>query len=294
MLKRQWHTIGIMNRLDSAARTRVISCLLEGCSIRATVRMAGVAKKTVMRLLVEAGEVCAAYQDGVIRNLSTRRVQVDELWGFNYCKRKNVTPEIAAKVPQAGDVWLWVALDADSKLVLSWRLGYRGAATAYPFMQDVASRLRQRVQLTSDGHKVYLDAVEVAFGMDIDYAMLQKIYGADPEPERRYSPAKILSTQLEVIKGDPNPKHISTSYVERQNWTVRTTMRRYTRLSNGFSRKIENHAAAVALNYFAYNFIRIHRTLRMTPAMAAGVTDHLLDVSDIVRLLEESESKKAA
>ena len=283
-----------MNRLNAATRTAVISCLLEGCSIRATVRMTGVSKKTVMRLLGEAGTVCARYQDELFRNLSTRRVQVDELWGFNYCKRKNVTPEIAAKVPGAGDIWLWVAIDADSKLVLSYRLGDRGAGTAYEFMQDVAARLRHRIQLTSDGHRVYLDAVESAFGMDIDYAMLQKVYGEDPQPEKRYSPAKILSTQLEVIKGDPDPKHISTSYVERQNWTVRTNMRRYTRLSNGFSRKLENHEAAVALNYFAYNFIKIHRTLRVTPAMAAKVTDRLFDVSDIVALLEASEGKKAA
>lgn len=283
-----------MNRLNASTRTQVIACLLEGCSIRATVRMTGTSKKAVMRLLCEAGTVCAEYQGEAFRNLSTRRVQVDELWGFNYCKRKNVTPEIAAKVPGAGDIWLWVAMDADSKLVLSYRLGDRGAGTAYDFMQDVADRLRQRIQLTSDGHRVYLDAVESAFGMDIDYAMLQKVYGEDPQPEKRYSPAKILSTQLEVIKGDPDPKHISTSYVERQNWTVRTNMRRYTRLSNGFSRKIENHMAAVALNYFAYNFIKIHRTLRVTPAMAAGVTTRLWEVSDLVALLEASESKKAA
>lgn len=232
-----------MNRLDSTTRTQVISCLLEGCSIRATVRVTGVAKKTVMRLLVEAGEVCAAYQDAAFRELRSRRMQVDELWGFNYCKRKNVTSEIAAKVPGAGDVWLWVALDADSKLVLSHRLGDRGAGTAHEFMQDVAARLRNRIQLTSDGHRVYLDAVEDAFGADVDYAMLQKVYGEDPQPEKRYSPAKILSSTTEVIKGDPDPRHVSTSYVERQNWTVRTNMRRYTRLSNGFSRKIQNHAA---------------------------------------------------
>ena len=256
--------------------------------------MTSVAKKTVMRLLVEVGEVCAAYPDATFRGLSSRRVQVDEMWGFNYCKRKNVTAEIAAKVQGAGDVWLWVALDADSKLVLSHRLGDRGAGTAREFMQDVASRLRRRIQLTSDGHRVYFDAVEGAFGADVDYGMLQKVFGEDPQPERRYSPAKIVATELEVIKGDPDPKHIWTSYVERQNWTVCTNMRRYTRLSNGFSRKIQNHAAAVALNYFAYNFIRIHRTLRVSPAMAAGVTDRLWNVADLVALLEEVESKKAA
>jgi IS1 family transposase len=219
---------------------------------------------------------------------------MDELWSWIVCKKKNLTPEIAAKHPGAGDVWLWSALDADSKLMISWRVGQRDLATAYDFTHDLAGRLRNRVQLTTDGFRVYLEAVESAFGMDIDYAVLQKVYGADPQAEKRYSPAKIVSTQLEVIKGNPNPKHISTSYVERQNWTTRTTMRRYTRLSNGFSRKLQNHEAAVALNYFAYNFIKIHRTLRVSPAMAAGVTTRLWEVSDLVALLAEAEAGKKA
>jgi IS1 family transposase len=283
-----------MNRLKNDTRAQVISCLIEGCSIRSTVRVTGVSKKAVMRLLVEVGTVAAQYQDEALRNLSTKRLQLDELWGWIYCKRKNVTAEIAAKNPHAGDVWLWTALDADSKLMVSWCVGPRDLATAYDFTHDLADRLRNRVQLTTDGFRVYLEAVENAFGMDIDYAVLQKVYGADQQDDKRYSPAKIVSTQLEVIKGNPNPKHISTSYVERQNWTTRTTMRRYTRLSNGFSRKLQNHEAAVALNYFAYNFIKIHRTLRVTPAMAAGVTSRLWEVADLVALLEAAESKKAA
>ena len=242
-----------------------------------------------LRLLVEVGEACAAYHDEHVRGLASRRIQVDEVWTFNYCKKRNVTAEIAEKHPDAGDVWLWCGIDADSKLVASWRVGQRDLGTAYDFMHDLAGRLKSRVQLTSDGFRAYLEAVESAFNLDVDYAMLQKIYGADPNPEKRYSPAKILSSTTEVIQGNPDPRHISTSYVERLNWSVRTSCRRYTRLSNGFSRKLRNHEAAVALNYFAYNFVRIHRTLRVTPAMAAGVTDRLWDVSDIVAVLEAAE-----
>ena len=294
MLKRLKYYSYIMNRLNTQTRTRVISCLVEGCSIRSTVRITGVSKKTVTRLLVEAGTVAAEYQDRVLRNLRTRRVQVDELWGFNYCKAKNVTPEIASKVPGAGDIWLWVAIDADTKLVASWLLGSRDAYCAELFVRDLASRLSNRVQLTSDGYRPYLEAVEGAFGGEIDYAMLVKLYGVEQDNEKRYSPATCIGTAPKAVTGRPDPVHVSTSFIERHNWTVRTNMRRYTRLSNGFSRKIENHEAAVALNYFAYNFIKIHRTLRVTPAMAAGVTTRLWEVSDLVGLLEESESKKAA
>lgn len=284
-----------MNKLTHQERTQVVSCLIEGCSIRATVRMTGVAKKTVMRVLREVGEVCQQYQDLVFRSLRCRRIQLDELWGFNYCKQKNLTPEIVDRVPGAGDVWLWIAIDAETKLVPAWKLGDRDARTAIEFVQDLAERLSNRVQLTTDGHRAYLEAVESAFGSEVDYAMLVKMYGADPhEDEKRYSPAQCTGVQLAVVTGRPDPKHISTSYVERQNWSVRTAMRRYTRLSNGFSRKIENHASAVALNYFAYNFIKIHRTLRMTPAMAAGVTDRLWAVSDLVSLWESGEAKRAA
>jgi IS1 family transposase len=284
-----------MNKLTRDQRIQAVNCLIEGCSIRATVRMTGIAKKTVMRLLCEVGGVCESYQDRVLRNLSCRRVQLDELWGFNYCKAKNVTPEIAEKVPGAGDVWLWVAIDADTKLVPCWRLGDRYARTAFEFAHDLAQRLTNRVQLTTDGHRVYLAAIESAFGSHVDYAMLVKMYGADPrESETRYSAASCIGTQLAVISGRPDPEHISTSYVERQDWSVRTAMRRYTRLSNGFSRKIENHAAAVALNYFAYNFIKIHRTLRTSPAMAAGVSAKLWSVADLVDLWEAEEKAKRA
>ena len=286
-----------MRRLDSKQRAQVISCLIEGCSIRSTVRMTGVAKKTVMRVLVEVGAVCADYQDRVFRNLPTRRLQVDEMWAWIYCKQKNRTEEIAKKHPDAGDVWLWVAIDADTKLVPSWMLGQRDLATATAFVSDLASRLSNRVQITSDGHRPYVEAIETVFGTEVDYSILQKIYGSPLENDTRYSPAKCIGIDVRHVSGNPNPKHISTSYVERQNWAVRTAMRRCTRLSNGFSRKLGNHAAATALNYFAYNFIQIHSTLRTSPAMAARVTDRLWGVDDLVRLWEtyehETETRSA-
>lgn len=246
-----------------------------------------------MRLLLEVGEVCADYQDKMFRNLRPRRWQLDEIWGWIYCKDKNRAPAIAAKHPEAGDVWLWVAFDADTKLVPSWMLGDRSLKTASRFVADLASRVRGRVQLTTDGHRAYLEAIEGAFGDDVDYAILNKVYGFPTHPETRYSPPECVGVQLSVVTGNPDPKHISTSFVERQNWTTRTNMRRYTRLSNGFSRKFENHAAAVALNYFAYNFIKIHRSLKMTPAMAAGVTTRLWEVSDLVAIWETYERGEA-
>ena len=280
-----------MNKLNPQARAQVISCLIEGCSIRSTVRITGVSKKCVMRLLVEVGEVCARHQDRVFRNLQCRRLQLDELWTFLYCKDKNVTPEIYAKNPNAGDIWLWTAIDADTKLVPPFVLGNRDARSAKAFIDDLAPRLAKRVQVTSDGLKCYVEAIEGAFGCEVDYAMLVKVYGAPRETEARYSPAECIGCQRQVITSDPNRKHISTSYVERQNWTVRTNIRRYTRLSNGFSRKITNHFAAVALNYFAYNFIKIHSTLRVSPAMAAGVTDRLWSVDGLVALWESEERR---
>ncbi len=284
-----------MNKLDSKTRANVISCLIEGCSIRSTVRITGVAKKTVMRLLFEVGMVCADYQDRVFRGLKCRRLQLDELWAFVYCKEKNVTPQVAAKNPAAGDIWLWAAIDAETKLVPSFMLGNRDAQTAKFFVDDLASRLAGRVQVTSDGLKCYVEAIEGAFGANVDYAMLVKMYESTQE-DTRYSPAKCAACESKRVMGNPDPKHISTSFVERHNCTLRTNLRRYTRLSNGFSRKIENHFAAVALNYFAYNFIQIHRTLRTTPAMAAGVTDRLWSVDDLVALWESEErrSEKAA
>lgn len=284
-----------MNKLTSTTRSQVISCLIEGWSIRATARITGVAKKTVMRLLREVGGVCASCQDQVFRKLKCRRLQLDELWTFLYCKDKNVTREIYAKNPDAGDIWLWTAIDADTKLVPSFLLGNRDARSARAFIDDLAPRLAKRVQVTTDGLKCYLEAIEGAFGCEVDYAMLVKIYGSTQE-ETRYSPAECIGCERKAVSGSPDPRHISTSFVERQNWTVRTKMRRYTRLSNGFSRKIENHFAAVALNYFAYNFIKIHSTLRVSPAMAAGVTDRLWSVEDLVPMWEakEAEGKRAA
>jgi len=268
--------------------------MLDKPPIRSTVRMTGVSKKAVTRLLVEAGVVAAEYQDRVMRNLTCRRLQIDELWTFNYCKAKQVTPEIATKVPGAGSVWLWVAIDADTKLIPCAMVGGRNAGEARDFIADLASRLKYRVQVTTDAHRPYVQAVENAFGSQVDYAQLIKLYGEETEYERRYSPPKCIGAIPKVITGNPDPAHISTSFVERQNWPIRGTMRRYTRLSNGFSRKIENHMAAVALNYFSYNFIKIHTSLRTTPAMAAGVVDRLFDVSDLVNLLIESEREKAA
>jgi IS1 family transposase len=278
-----------MNRLDSKARTQVISALLEGCSIRSTVRMTGVSKKTVMRLLVEAGKVAADYQDRLFRNLDCKRLELDELWAFIAAKQKNVTAEMAAKNPAAGDVWLWVAIDADTKLVPSWTLGNRDLTTAYAFVDDLASRLKNRVQITTDGHRPYIEAIDRAFSGFVDYSILQKIYGKPGENDTRYSPAQCIGIETRRVCGNPNLRHASTSYVERQNLSVRMCLRRYTRLTNAFSRKLENHAAAVALYYFSYNLIKIHGTLRCSPAMAAGVVNHLYEVSDLVALLEATE-----
>ena len=283
-----------MNRLTSDQRAKVISCLIEGSSVRSTVRMTGVAKKTVLRVLVEVGAVCSDYQDRVMRNLKSERVQIDEMWQFVYCKERHVTPSIASKNPGAGDAWLWAAIDADTKLAITWLVGERTPEAARDFVEDLAGRLASRIQLTSDGLKLYVKAVDRAFGGDVDYAMLVKIYGKPEGEEKRYSPAVCIGCETHVITGTPEAKHINTSYVERHNLSVRMTNRRFTRLTNGFSKKIENHAASVALGYFAYNFIKIHSTLRTTPAMAAGVTNRLWDVMDLVTLWEATERQAAA
>ncbi len=282
-----------MNRLTTDKRVAVISALVEGCSVRSTSRLTGVAKGTILRLLADVGRACAAYQDAAIRNVSAHRVQIDEIWSFVGCKQKNVTPKIAAETPRAGDVWTFVAIEAQSKLVLSWLVGRRDAGCATEFLQNVAGRLSNRIQLTTDGHKMYLSAVEDAFGGDIDYAMLQKLYGSDPAGEKRYSPAQCFGCFSETIVGAPDPKHVSTSYIERQNLTMRMNMRRFTRLTNAFSKKIENHAHAVALFYMHYNFCRIHQTLRVTPAMEAGLTTHVWSIRDIVELTDPALLKAA-
>jgi IS1 family transposase len=272
-----------MNRLSTAQRVAVVKALVEGCSIRATVRLTGVAKNTITKLLVELGEACSAYQHTALVNLPCKRVQADEIWSFVGAKDVNVT---ADREGFAGSVWTWTAICADTKLCVSYLVSDRSPASAYEFMMDVASRLKNRVQLSTDGHRPYLEAVETAFGGQIDYAQIVKVYGADPEGERRYSPAICLSCDVRVIAGSPDPKHISTSYVERQNLTMRMSMRRFTRLTNAFSKKVENHAAAVALYFMFYNFARVHQTLRVTPAMEAGLADHVWTIEEIVRLLD--------
>ena len=273
-----------MNKLTPARRTQVIAALVEGNSINATVRMTGVAKNTILKLLADIGEACAAYMDKAMRNLPCRRVQVDEIWSFCHAKAKNV-PEEKRGVLGYGDVWTWVAIDADTKLVPCWHVGRRDGRAAYEFISDLSTRLAHRVRLTSDGHRPYLEAVEAAFGCEVDYAMLVKIYGK-PQEEIRYSPAECVGCQTVTVEGNPDPAHISTSYVERQNLTMRMSMRRFTRLTNGFSKKLENHMHAIALHYMFYNFCRIHQTLRCTPAMEAGISKKVWEIEDIVALLK--------
>jgi IS1 family transposase len=270
-------------------QARIIAALVEGNSLRATARMCDVAFNTALKLLPEIGGACLKYQDKAIRNLTTKRIQCDEIWSFCYAKEKNV-PEEKRGGFGYGDVWTWVAIDADTKLVPSFMVGTRGAYTAKKFMDDLASRLASRVQLTTDGHRAYLEAVEGAFGNDIDYAMLIKLYGNDAEPETRYSPAECIGTQRVTITGRPNSKHISTSFVERQNLTMRMQMRRFTRLTNAFSKKVGNHMWALALHYMHYNFCRIHKSLRVTPTMEAGISDHVWSIEEVVDLLDSSDN----
>ncbi len=271
--------------MDSVRRAQVIRCLVEGNSIRATVRITGASKNTIAKLLVEVGYACANFQDRAFRNLNLKRIQCDEIWSFCYAKDKNLPVE-KQETFGFGSVWTWTALDAETKLVPCWMVGPRDVPAAREFMNDLASRLATRVQLTTDGHKPYLEAVEAAFGHDIDYAMLIKLYGDDKQGDTRYSPGVCHGSRKEIVTGSPARKHVSTSYVERQNLTMRMHMRRFTRLTNAFSKKLENHIAAISLHFMYYNFCRIHQTLRVTPAMAANVTDRAWEVDDIVRLLE--------
>jgi IS1 family transposase len=272
-----------MNKLPLAKRAQILGLLVEGNSLRATSRLADCSINTVTKLLVDAGKACAGYQDKTLRNLTCKRVQVDEIWSFVYAKAKNI-PAAKAAPEDAGDIWTWTAICADTKLVLSWLVGGRDGGYAHEFMADVASRLSFRVQLTSDGHKPYLNAVEDAFAGDVDYAVLEKIYGAPPDGQRRYSPPECIGTVVRSVNGRPDAAHISTSYVERQNLAMRMSMRRFTRLTNAFSKKAENHAHAVALHFMFYNFGRIHKTLRVTPAMAAGISDHVWSLEEIASL----------
>jgi IS1 family transposase len=279
-----------MNRLDTKERTRVVASLVEGNSIRATVRMTGIAKNTIVKLLIELGEACSRYQSDAIRGIRSLRVQCDEIWSFVGSKEKNTSPE--KKAEGCGDCWTWTALDADTKLIISFMLGDRTLSTAYDFMHDVAARIATRpIQLTTDGHRAYLEAVESAFNEDIDYAMLSKIYKSN-QAETRYSPAVCIGCETKIVSGAPDPNHISTSYVERQNLTMRMSMRRFTRLTNGFSKKLENHAAMVSLYFMFYNFGRVHQTLRVTPAMEASIADHVWSIEEIVGLLADEAKQR--
>lgn len=282
-----------MNCLSTNSRAQVIAALVEGASINATCRMTGVAKHTVLKLLRDMGCACASYHNQTVRNLRVRRVQADEIWAFVYGKDKNLTLEQVQA--GAGSVWTWTAIDADTKLIISYMLGDRGAATAQSFMRDVAGRIANRIQLTTDGHRIYADAVEGAFGADIDYAMLVKIYGASSDnPDSRYSPATCIGCRTGVLAGSPDPDHISTSFVERSNLSMRMGMRRFTRLTNAFSKKLENHGHMVALYFMHYNFCRVQKTLRVTPAMEAGITDHVWSCEELIALLDMKQPQQVA
>lgn len=277
-----------MNKLTQAKRVQVIAALVEGNSVRATCRMTGIAKGTVLKLLADIGKVCARYQDEVLRNLPCKKIQCDEIWSFCYAKEKNVPEEFKGKLG-FGDVWTWTALCADTKLIPSFLVGERTALYARKFIDDLASRLKHRIQLTTDGNKAYITAVDNAFGIDVDYAMLDKIYATPPKPDvHRYSPAQCCGAIKKKIKGNPDLAHVSTSFVERQNLTMRMQMRRFTRLTNAFSKKIENLRHAVALHFLHYNFCRIHQSLRVTPAMEAGISDHVWSIEEIADLLNSN------
>ena len=280
-----------MNKLSRDARAQILGMMVEGVSIRAISRMTGASKNTVVKLLEDAGEAFSDYQDRTLRGLTCKRVQVDEIWAFVYAKAKNV--ETAKAAPEgAGDCWTWMAIDADTKLIPSFYVGARDADAAQTFIADLAERLANRVQLTSDGHKPYLEAVEQSFGADIDYAMLIKHYGAPVGALGRYSPGDCTGIELRRVEGRPDPAHVSTSYAERANLTLRMGSRRFTRLTNAFSKKVENHAHSVAIHTMHYNFVRIHQTLRCTPAMAAGVSTTLWELADMVKVLEAWEANQ--
>ncbi len=279
-----------MNRLSIQKRAQVLELLVEGMSMRATSRLAKVSINTVYRLLEEAGKACAEYHDEAVRDVKAARIQCDEIWSFTYAKQKNVKAAKAAPT-EAGDTWTWTALDSDSKLIVSWLVGGRDGEYAMALMDDLRDRLANRVQLTTDGHRAYLEAVEGAFGDDVDFAQLVKLYGDAPEGQRRYSPAECVGTRKRRVTGKPDRAAVSTSHVERQNLTMRMHMRRFTRLTNAFSKKFENHMHMVALYTVWYNFVRIHKTLRVTPAMAAGVSDTLRDMEWIVSLIDARAPK---
>lgn len=277
-----------MNKLNIDCQAEIIRVLCEGNSIRSTARITGVAINTVVKLLRDVGAACLKYQNEVMRNLPCTKLQCDEIWSFVYSKDKNVPDDKQGQFGY-GDVWTFTAIDADTKLVPCWLVGMRDTESAYEFINDLKGRLSNRVQLTTDGHKMYVEAIEKAFGSEIDYAMLVKLYGQDAEGEKKYSPAKCIGAEKHVVKGNPDTTKVSTSYVERQNLTMRMSMRRFTRLTNAFSKKLENHEYALALYFMHYNFVRAHKSLSnpyaTTPAMAAGVSDHVWAIEEIVALV---------
>lgn len=274
-----------MNRLSIEKRIQIVSMLVEGNSLRSVSRMADVSINTVTKLLVDIGIACADYQDGALRGLTCKQLQVDEIWSFCYAKQRNVPVEHKDEFGY-GDVWTWTAIDADTKLIPCWHVGRRNANDAYDFISDLASRVDSHTQVTSDGLRLYIEAIEGAFGCDVDYAMLIKSYGPSPDGERRYSPAECTGIDKIAMCGQPDLSKVSTSFVERQNLTMRMGMRRFTRLTNGFSKKVQNHEAAIALHFMYYNFCRIHKTLRCTPAMEAGVSDHVWSIQEVVNLID--------
>jgi IS1 family transposase len=282
-----------MNKLSLTDRVRIVRCLVEGNSIRSTCRITGFAKGTVLKLLVDLGDACARFHDERVRDVDCKRVQCDELWAFCYAKDRTVQKRPGLKDQGAGDVWTWTGLDADTKLMVSWLMADKGPESAQEFMHDLAGRVVSRMQLTTDGNRNYLIAVPGAFGHDIDYAMIKKIYG-DPKPDGRIGTSQLacIGTKKQRISGSPDMAHVSTSYVERQNLTIRMCSRRYTRLTNAFSKKLENHGAALALHFTFYNFCRVHQTLKMTPAMAAGLALHAWPLEELVNLLESEEQTK--
>ncbi len=280
-----------MNKLSIEKRTQMLGLLVEGNSLRATSRLTDISFNTVLKFVSDMGAACSEYQDQTLRNLPCKRIQCDEIWSFCYSKQKNVPQEHEGELGY-GDLYTWIAICADTKLVPSWMVGRRDAETADIFMRDLAARLASRVQLTSDGYKPYLNAVEGAFGADVDFAMLIKLYGEQEGGARRYSPSEFAGTMKRRITGNPDIKEVSTSYVERQNLTMRMSMRRFTRLTNGFSKKAENHAHSVSIHYMYYNFGRIHKTLRVTPAMEAGVSDHVWSLEEIAALMDVGQETK--
>ena len=287
-----------MNILPLATRVAIVSAFVEGCSLRSTCRMTGASKKAVSKVLVDVGTACAKAHDTHVRNVRAKRIQCDEIWSFCCAKDKTVAaraeelgtdPEDVRGI--VGSLWTWTGLDADTKLLVGYHVGTRDADCAHEFISDLAGRLTGRVQLTTDGHKAYLEAIEGAFGCDIDYAMLVKLYGNAPEgPETRYSPANCIGARKDVITGEPDPDYISTSYVERSNLTLRMSSRRFTRLTNAFSKKVENHCHAVALFAMHYNFVRVHQTIRVSPAMEAKIADRLWSIEDLCRLVPAPEA----